>query len=156
MKTSIHFLVIILAVTVFPRPSIGAPATSAPVQTAAVSNSAPQLPVSTFVVPTNKDQGLHDPFFPNSNRLWANAPGPATNNTPAVGALPPLVLTALSGGGSVPWIASINGNPFKEGEEGEVVTPSGRIKIRCVKITEKSVSVEIGGQLVELQRRQSH
>jgi len=150
MKTPLPiFLATLLLAMIGSRTVIAAP--PQPASAATGTNAfAFDFPKSVFVVPTNADQGLHDPFYPTSGRLWVVATPTVSTGAAPVSVLPPLAVTALSGGGKVDWIASINGNPFKEGEDGTVSTPSGRVKIRCLKIDEKSVTVEVNGHQIEL------
>ena len=47
----------------------------------------------------------------------------------------------------------INNGTFAEGEEGEVITAEGKVRIRCIKIKEDSVLIEAGGERQELRLR---
>ncbi len=103
------------------------------------------IPKSLFV--TNDVAG-RDPFFPNSDRIKQRVqPDTAqgTKPTKPVGceALHLLGITTDAGGKR---IALINNTTFAKGEVHEVRTESGRPKVRCVEIREKSVVVAIEGQ----------
>ena len=62
-----------------------------------------------------------------------------------------LALMGISGTPEQP-LAIINNRTFSAGEEGDVVTRAGKIRIRCVEINMSSgtVSVQVGGQSREL------
>lgn len=100
----------------------------------------PPIPLSVFELPKTPAEG-RDPFFPNSTRPFGNLEVAKTNAPPNVDIL---VLKALAGSRNNRF-ASINGVDFGEGESREVVTPGGRIRVRCVKIEDDSVVVEVGG-----------
>jgi len=80
-----------------------------------------------------------DPFFPNSSRqaLQANADG---GDQPAV----VLVLKGVSGSANH-RLAIINDRTFAAGDEDEVLTAAGRIRLRCVEIHDADAVVEING-----------
>lgn len=87
-----------------------------------------------------------DPFFPNSHRQAAE-PSEAGESQPTV----VLVLKGFSGAPSRRF-AIINDHTFAAGEESEVLTAGGRIRIRCVEIRDNVAVVTIGsgGQKIEL------
>ena len=87
-----------------------------------------------------------DPFFPNSPRQAAE-PTEAGESQPTV----VLVLKGFSGAPSRRF-AIINDHTFAVGEESEVPTAGGRIRIRCVEIRDNVAVVTIGsgGQKIEL------
>ena len=99
---------------------------------------------SVFVIPKNRNEG-RDPFFPTSTRLYESV----TSKNPAAGDLTSLVLKGISGPPDH-RLAIINNHTFGIGDEGDVITPHGRIHLRCVEIKAKSVVVESGGQRHEL------
>ena len=117
----------------------------------AVTNG-PPLPQSVFVMPKGKHEGV-DPFFPRSSRPYgpvfpiaaSSSPGPVTVAVD-------LKLKAISG---LPEhrLALINNHTFEAGEEGEVVTTSGRMRIRCLEITQDSAVVQVGPERRELHLR---
>jgi len=124
------------------------PAAAAPVTAPAAAPIAhpvtPEVvPLSVFVLPVNPKEGC-DPFFPASTRPYESA---ASKNP--VGDLTSLVLRGLSGSPDHRLVI-INNHTFGVGDEGDVITPHGRIHIHCIEITPKSVVVESGGQRHEL------
>jgi hypothetical protein len=123
--------------------------TSAPAKpaaaTSAVTNSAPaepELPKSVFNIPATPQEGK-DPFYPSSLRLFANLTVTPTNRPTAIPV--ELQLKALSGVAGR-RLAIINNSTFSPGEEGEVTTNVGRVRIVCVEIKDDSVVVLVGGQ----------
>jgi hypothetical protein len=99
---------------------------------------------SVFVLPSNSKEG-RDPFFPDSDRPYEIA---AAAN-PQAGKVSSLILKGFSG----PLdhrLVIINNHTFATGDEGNVITSSGRIHLRCVEIKTDSVVIEIGSQRHEL------
>lgn len=108
--------------------------------TPAVSNS---IPLSIF--DANLAVG-RDPFFPRSGRraIVMTVTETAATDTSS------LTLQGLSHTATRP-LATINNQTFQAGEEGEVVTPTGRLRIRCEEVKADSVIISIGGsQRLEL------
>jgi hypothetical protein len=99
---------------------------------------------SVFVIPSNSKEG-RDPFFPDSDRPYEIAA--AVN--PQAGKATSLVVKGFSGPLNHRLVI-INNHTFAAGDEGNVITPSGRIHLRCVEIKTNSVVIETGGQLHEL------
>ena len=115
----------------------------------ATTTNAPQ---SVFVMPKGRQDGV-DPFFPRSNRPYFGTPLPMVAPTPEpVTVAVELRLKAISG---LPEhrLALINNHTFEAGEEGEVVTTTGRMRIRCLEITQDSAVVQVGGERRELHLR---
>ena len=50
-------------------------------------------------------------------------------------------------------LALINNHTFEAGEEGEIATTSGRMRIRCLEITQDSAVVQVGSERRELRLR---
>lgn len=50
-------------------------------------------------------------------------------------------------------LALINNHTFEAGEEGEVVTTNGRMRIRCLEIHGESAVVQVGPERRELRLR---
>jgi hypothetical protein len=120
----------------------GLPALAGPV--AAETNATPQVVRSVFIQPTSPKEG-RDPFFPTSDRPYRSQIV-AGSSVPDVGAL---VLQGISG--TPPHqLAIINNVTFGVGDEAEVSTPHGRIRILCVEITSGSAVIESDGQRHEL------
>ncbi len=99
---------------------------------------------SVFILPSNPKEG-RDPFFPDSDRPYEIA---AAAN-PQAGKTTSLVLKGFSGPLNHRLVV-INNHTFAAGDEGNVITPSGRIHLRCVEIKTNSVVIETGGQRHEL------
>ncbi len=107
------------------------------------------LPQSVFLMPKDQHDGV-DPFFPKSHRPY----GPVmpimidTNPAPVTVAVE-LKLKAISG---LPEhrLALINNHTFEAGEEGEVLTTNGRMRIRCLEIHGESAVVQVGPERREL------
>lgn len=113
---------------------------------AAETKAAPaqlKIPESTFVIPTRPQQG-RDPFFPQSTRLFEAALIVAPTNQPNVPSTE-LQLKGLSGLRGH-RLAMINNHTFEVGEEGDVVTSSGRVRVRCLAIRDDSVLIQVNGE----------
>jgi hypothetical protein len=98
---------------------------------------------STFILPSNPGEG-HDPFFPDSLRPYESA---MVNNHTAE--ITSLIFKGISGPPDHRLVI-INNHTFAAGDEEDVITPQGRIHVRCVEIKADSVIVESGGQRVVL------
>ncbi len=96
-------------------------------------------PVSTFLLPANPSQG-RDPFFPESTRPYANVV-----EVHHAGSMASLTVRGFSGYLGDRTVI-INNHSFAEGDEGDVNTPTGRVHIRCVTISQNSVIVEADHQ----------
>jgi hypothetical protein len=109
---------------------------------------APAVPQSAFIVPKKAAEG-RDPFFPRSTRVYGTEP--STNKVVAVTPVAELVLKGISGTPEKP-LAIINNTTFTSGEENDVVTQAGRIRIRCIEINMDAgtVVVQVGGERREL------
>jgi len=109
---------------------------------------APAIPQSMFVIPTKKAEG-RDPFFPRSTRVYGVQV--STNKTAVVPPVADLVLKGISGTREQP-LAIINNITFTNGEENDVLTKVGRIRIRCLEINMDAgtVLVQVGGERREL------
>ena len=105
-----------------------------------------EIPKSVFVVPASAQEG-RDPFFPESTRMYVVA----VTNTQVRLPTAELVLKILSGTPASP-LASINNHTFGVGEEADVLTPTGRVRVRCLEINlnDEAVLVEVGGERREL------
>lgn len=121
-----------------PAPGVGAIST----------NVVLEIPQSVFVV-SSTTQAVRDPFFPNSTRLAAVTT--ARTNVTGAAVVAGLALKAIFGTESRP-LATINNATFEVGEEQEVLTPAGKVRVRCVDIkpTDEIVVVEAGGVRREL------
>ncbi|MBI3415406.1 MAG: hypothetical protein HY043_08810 [Verrucomicrobia bacterium] len=129
---------------------------AAPVaQTAASVTKAPiVIPQSVFVDDLTKGK---DPFFPGTvRRVDKTAVAAATAaNTTANPAKPKVELVQLKGilDGANRRLALINNHTFAAGEQAEVKTLSGNLRLQCVEIRAHSVVVLLNG---ETQRRELH
>jgi hypothetical protein len=108
------------------------------------------MPRSVFVLPTNPSEG-RDPFFPGSTRPYEAA----TAARPQAGDVSSLMLKGISGPPNRRLVI-INNHTFGVGDEEDLVTPQGRIHIRCVEIKARSVVIESGGQRHELTYAAGH
>jgi hypothetical protein len=114
---------------------------AAGIDTNSVSAEAPK---SIFVMPSKPQEGC-DPFFPNSMRPYADAV--VVNNHSA--AVASLELRGFSGD-SFHHLVIINNHTFAEGDELDVITSAGRVRVRCIEIKSNSAILEADGQRVEL------
>lgn len=128
-----------LACLLGPVPGLfGAPQKTATptVETNAVPGSLEAIPQSEF-----DERAGKDPFFPNRILVpVAKTPGPKV-----VDASGQLQLKGFSGPVNR-RLAIINNQTLEVGEEREVTTSGGKIKIRCVEIRADSVLVELPNQ----------
>jgi hypothetical protein len=98
---------------------------------------------SSFVMPTTLKEG-HDPFFPNSTRFIKRAPAPRPVEGPVV-----LEFKGVSGTAERP-LAIINNRTFAVGEEQDVNTANGKVKVMCLEIEGLKVKVRAQGETQEL------
>ena len=125
-----------------PSHATASPATAAPAE--------PPVPQSLFVMPSTPQQGK-DPFYPRSMRPYSSSSVVRTNQSaPAVEAELRLNGFSRLGGRR---LAIVNNVTFAEGEDAEVLTGTGRIRIRCIEITDDTVVVQIGGERRTLRLR---
>lgn len=96
--------------------------------------------VSTFVIPTSLAEG-RDPFFPKSTRFIVKPAISAPVTDPGPGPVV-LELKALSGTAERP-LAIINNRTFAEGEEQDVNTTQGKVKVLCLQIDAPGMSVKV-------------
>jgi hypothetical protein len=109
---------------------------------------------SIFVIPTSPQEG-RDPFYPRSTRIYAaQVVAVPTNQTTAVAAPVSLDLrlNGISGTAAQP-LAIINNRTFGVGEQGEVITTTGRAHIRCLEIRKDTVIVQAPGETKILRLR---
>ncbi len=93
------------------------------------------------------DSKGRDPFYPHSNR---QSMAPSENGETA-----PTIILALKGisGSANRKFAIINDHTFSSGEEGEVVTAGGRVRIRCLEIHADHAIVTIGNNTEKIELR---
>lgn len=126
----------------------GEPAKPASDKTAS-DKTAPAKPapvLSVFVMPAGVREG-RDPFYPESTR-------PYEGTAPAAVAVDPAEATVLKVPGysfsNGKRMVIINNHTFGIGEDGDVMTTSGRVHIRCLDIRNDSTTVEVNGRRREL------
>lgn len=126
-----------------------AAASSSAGQTAVATNArpaTPEAPKSVFLNPAKPEDGK-DPFFPESKR---HRPPPAPVKQEVAKAAPPVVEVELElkgiSGTPERRLAIINNNTFEAGEQAEVATNVGRIRITCKEIKSDSAEVVVNGQ----------
>jgi len=115
----------------------------------AATNAVPvvaEIPKSVFVIPTNPQEGK-DPFFPKSTRLFNTVvvATAVTSAKPAAAIPSDLQLKGISGVAER-RLAIIGSRTFEKGEERELPTSAGRVRIRCLDITTDSVLIQIGDE----------
>ena len=103
----------------------------------------PEPPKSIFVTPSTSQEG-RDPFFPQSARL-RKSPVVAAGKTNPPPAVVDLQLKGISGVANH-RLAIINNRTFGTGEEGEVSTNVGVVRITCQEIKDDFVRVLVNGQ----------
>ena len=109
------------------------------------TTNAPALaPRSIFLQPASPKEG-RDPFFPSSQRPYTSAVVPTTSTKD----LSMLMLQGMSGS-PTHRLVIINNVTFAVGDDAEVITSQGRIRIRCVQITGNAVMIEANGERHEL------
>jgi hypothetical protein len=111
-------------------------------------SSAPELPLSIFVVPQKVTEGK-DPFFPNSSRVYGAGSSARATNAPSI--MADLTLKGISGTVEQP-LAIINTTTFTTGEINEVLLKKGRIKVQCLEINmvAGTVLLQVGGDRRQL------
>ena len=94
--------------------------------------SEPEIPQSVF---TTAGAKMKDPFFPNSTRIKAST----TTVAPTLSAST-FELKAITGPPGA-RLAIINNRTVADGEDAEVTTIAGKLKIHCVEIRDSSVLI---------------
>jgi hypothetical protein len=106
---------------------------------------------SVFVIPAGPNEG-RDPFFPASTRPYEKAQVAVQTH---IADITSLVLKGISGPVDS-RLAIINNRTFAIGDEQDIATPQGRIRVRCVEIKNDSVVIESSGQRQELKYTANH
>jgi hypothetical protein len=125
-----------MAAVILARPAAGA-------ETPQTAAGKPVPVRSVFVMPSNTREG-RDPFFPESVRPFEAVL--AANKTVEISALS---IKGFSGPPSHRLVI-INNHTFGIGDEGDVLTPTGRVHLRCTQIGTDLVTIEVNGQRREL------
>ena len=118
--------------------------------TLVTTNLTQPLPLSVFIQPANPKQGC-DPFFPTSVRPYVTTVvtnGPTTDFTS-------IYIKGIEGTAEH-RLAIINDVTFAAGDEAEVFTSQGRIRIRCLMILDDSAVIEAAGQRQVLRYKPKH
>lgn len=102
----------------------------------------PIVVTSTFAIPASNKEG-RDPFFPESSRAYEAVMAASQTNRSAE--ITSLKVPGISGK-SGQLLAIINNHTFAVGDEGDVLTTSGRVHLRCIDIQPTYVVVEVSGQ----------
>jgi hypothetical protein len=152
MKFRIHFVFSLVACFAASSASLSAAAAESPKAPAPAAKPdavEQEIPRSMFTIPTNHKEG-RDPFFPNST-IANSAPVARTNPTVAL-APTKMILMGISG---TPQkrLAIINGRTFEKGEEEEIPSVNGKVKVRCLEIKEETVIISVNGERQELRMR---
>lgn len=104
----------------------------------------PAAPRSVFVMPVSVREG-RDPFYPDSTRVYEENPASQQHvvdeNSFAVKGL------SYEHGHTM---VIINNHTFALGDEGDVLTTSGRVHIRLAEIRPNAVVIEVNGSRREL------
>ena len=108
-----------------------------------------EIPVSQFSIPTSISEG-RNPFFPDSLLAIKNQVAPT--NTQGKPIAVALQLQGISGTPTKRF-ARIVGKTFEEGEEGPVTVGRSKVQVRCLKIRDDGVTIEIDGNRQELKLR---
>jgi len=95
---------------------------------------------SVFVLPNNPKDG-RDPFFPETTRTMDMTP--AAVHTVEISSLKVPGISGPPGH----LLAIINNHTFAVGDEGDVLTPAGRVNLRCLEINPSYVLVLVNGQV---------
>ena len=102
----------------------------------------PKIVNSLFIVPSSNVEG-RDPFFPESTRVFeVMMAASQTNRTAEITSLKVPGISGESGH----LLAIINNHTFAEGDEGDVLTASGRVHLHCIEIQPTYVVVEVNHQ----------
>ena len=121
----------------------------------ATSSNSPALEASAiqslFVMPTAPKEGK-DPFFPRSLRPYNTRPM-TTNNVITAPIIADFRLNGITGPPDH-RLAIINFKTFDTGEDGDVNTNAGRMRIRCLEIGADSVVIQIGAERRMLRLRE--
>ncbi len=127
-------LLAVLPVTAAP------PAQADPASGLAATNLTQAVPRSVFIQPASPSQGC-DPFFPTSVRPYVTS---VVTNGPTAD-LTSIYIKGISGDPDHRLVI-INDVTFAVGDEAEVFSTQGRIRIRCLMISDDSAVIEAAGQ----------
>jgi len=128
-----------LAVLLATLPLMAAPMVSTN-ETSNLTNTVYVVVRSTFITPSSPKDG-RDPFFPNSLRPYAST----VTSSVATTDLSSLVMQGTSGTPDHRLVV-INNVTFAVGDDADVITSHGRIRVRCVAITDDAAVIQAAGQ----------
>ena len=128
---------LIVALAVAALPTLG----GEPAKPAPVVKTPP--PKSVFVMPASPREG-RDPFFPESFRPYEDAPATKREVDSTV-----FIIKCISNERGH-LMAIVNNHTFAAGDEGDVLTTSGRVHLRVVSISPDSVVIEANGTRREI------
>ncbi len=134
-----YFSIAGLSVWLFATGFVTAADTKIPVETK------PGQIKSVFIQPKKFIEG-RDPFFPESTRVFQAVMAENSSHNVEVTTLSIKGYYRDSSGAYV----IINNHTFTVGDEGDVVTPGGRVHIRCVDILPSVVVIEYSGSMHQL------
>lgn len=103
---------------------------------------------SVFILPTSPQQG-RDPFFPSSTRPYQEAVPPAAHHNEVVDISTLLSLQGFSGT-TDQRLVIINKRTFAVGDQAEVSTSQGKVRIQCLEISTNTAVIEANGQRINL------
>jgi hypothetical protein len=110
------------------------------------STNAPVRARSTFTQPKQFSEG-RDPFYPESTRVFQAVMLDSPNGHKADASS--LVVKGYYRDAKSAYVI-INNHTFTTGDEGDVLTPGGRIHLRCVDVLPNAVVIEFNGSLHQL------
>jgi hypothetical protein len=100
---------------------------------------------STFIIPASPQEG-RDPFFPESTRVYEVAVAAAASQVVEVTTLVVKGFSIINGHPMV----IINNHSFTINDEGDVLTPGGRVHVRCLDIKPSVAIIEANGHRQDL------
>jgi hypothetical protein len=100
---------------------------------------------SVFTLPKKFAEG-RDPFFPESTRVFQATLAENPGHTAEITSLVVKGYSRDATGASV----IINNRTFSAGDERDVLTPTGRIRIKCVDVLPDTVVIEHNGSLHQI------
>lgn len=129
-------------------------AVTTPAAKTATTNAAPAeipIPQSVFIIPRSASEGV-DPFYPLTTRFKPVVN--LNNSTNRATVVADLVIKGFSGTPTFPFVI-INNATFAVGDDKEVSTPQGRVRVRCleIRLKDESALVEANGERRELRFR---
>ncbi len=98
---------------------------------------------SVFDIPNSVKEG-RDPFFPESTRVTDAAAAASASVSRTSTEVSSLKVRGISGQPGHLY-AIINNHTFAVGDEGDVLTPNGRVYLRCIEIEQDAVVIMVGG-----------